>query len=73
MPDTDPRLAIKQVVSAPGFWNQPKEQQVQAIGQIYPKIASAPQDVQDRILAQGRVALERLKRYSPGLGAVLNE
>ena len=25
------------------------------------------------ILAQGRVALERLKRYSPGLGAVLNE
>ena len=56
MPDTDPRLAIKQVVSAPGFWNQPKEQQVQAIGQIYPKIASAPQDVQDRILAQGRVA-----------------
>ena len=63
MPDTDPRLAIKrkglaikQVVSAPGFWNQPKEQQVQAIGQIYPKITSAPQDVQDRFLAQGRVA-----------------
>jgi hypothetical protein len=45
-----------QVLAAPGFWDQPEEQQLKGLGKVYPKVLQAPIEIQRQLLAKGKAA-----------------